>query len=430
MSEPRDPAIKLFGKTIPVAESPATRGGAPEASSSSSTTVLVEDNSNITIHDNANNSLSTDQDEGNSNKDVDEDDRDDGGPGDDGSGDDNINDENSEKDIIGETTTEAKEQDGDQSVSSDELRNSDSASGAPENPKTSSVEDDASPKVSKTEDERSDGTDSQEKTLKKPDKILPCPRCNSMDTKFCYYNNYNLSQPRHFCKSCRRYWTKGGVLRNVPVGGGCRKTKRSKQKANSAAAPAEEERMKTTTNSHSSSESSSLTATNTTAEAASAPPSNPEPKLAEPPAAAANSVLEGGSSDCGLFSEIGSLANLMAANSGGGDGSALPFEFGSISQFRLNQSLISQSWNMQKDVNPGRENDQLKAQESLMIDQTAQVDLSVLQQERSNGGGFGSLGDWQQCGDQGLFDLTNNVDQQYWSQNQWSDQDNANLYLP
>ncbi|KAG2317473.1 hypothetical protein Bca4012_068361 [Brassica carinata] len=52
---------------------------------------------------------------------------------------------------------------------------------------------------------------------------LKCPRCDSPNTKFCYYNNYNLSQPRHFCKSCRRYWTKGGALRNVPVGGGTRK---------------------------------------------------------------------------------------------------------------------------------------------------------------------------------------------------------------
>ncbi|KAK9116435.1 hypothetical protein Sjap_015382 [Stephania japonica] len=60
-----------------------------------------------------------------------------------------------------------------------------------------------------------------------PNQPLKCPRCDSLNTKFCYYNNYNLSQPRHFCKSCRRYWTKGGVLRNVPVGGGCRKTKRS-----------------------------------------------------------------------------------------------------------------------------------------------------------------------------------------------------------
>ncbi|XP_042488646.1 dof zinc finger protein DOF3.4-like [Macadamia integrifolia] len=58
---------------------------------------------------------------------------------------------------------------------------------------------------------------------------LRCPRCDSTNTKFCYYNNYNLSQPRHFCKSCRRYWTQGGTLRNIPVGGGTRKNpKRSR----------------------------------------------------------------------------------------------------------------------------------------------------------------------------------------------------------
>uniref|UniRef100_A0A0D9VVX8 Dof zinc finger protein n=1 Tax=Leersia perrieri TaxID=77586 RepID=A0A0D9VVX8_9ORYZ len=60
---------------------------------------------------------------------------------------------------------------------------------------------------------------------------LRCPRCDSPNTKFCYYNNYSLSQPRHFCKTCRRYWTKGGALRNVPVGGGCRKNKRSRSAA-------------------------------------------------------------------------------------------------------------------------------------------------------------------------------------------------------
>ncbi|KAL6979283.1 hypothetical protein U1Q18_020948 [Sarracenia purpurea var. burkii] len=58
-----------------------------------------------------------------------------------------------------------------------------------------------------------------------PEEALKCPRCDSTNTKFCYYNNYSLSQPRYFCKSCRRYWTKGGTLRNVPVGGGCRKGK-------------------------------------------------------------------------------------------------------------------------------------------------------------------------------------------------------------
>ncbi|CAN6442616.1 unnamed protein product [Victoria cruziana] len=61
-----------------------------------------------------------------------------------------------------------------------------------------------------------------------PDIALKCPRCESTNTKFCYYNNYSLSQPRHFCKTCRRYWTKGGALRNVPVGGGCRRNKRNK----------------------------------------------------------------------------------------------------------------------------------------------------------------------------------------------------------
>ncbi|KAF8403381.1 hypothetical protein HHK36_011483 [Tetracentron sinense] len=55
-----------------------------------------------------------------------------------------------------------------------------------------------------------------------------CPRCNSSNTKFCYYNNYSLTQPRYFCKGCRRYWTKGGSLRNVPVGGGYRKNRRGK----------------------------------------------------------------------------------------------------------------------------------------------------------------------------------------------------------
>ncbi|KAL0431825.1 UNVERIFIED_CONTAM: Dof zinc finger protein DOF5.7 [Sesamum radiatum] len=57
---------------------------------------------------------------------------------------------------------------------------------------------------------------------------LKCPRCDSPNTKFCYYNNYSLTQPRHFCKTCRRYWTKGGALRNVPIGGGCRKNKKMK----------------------------------------------------------------------------------------------------------------------------------------------------------------------------------------------------------
>ncbi|KAI3981235.1 hypothetical protein MKX01_041374 [Papaver californicum] len=68
--------------------------------------------------------------------------------------------------------------------------------------------------------------------LPQPEIQLKCPRCDSANTKFCYFNNYSLTQPRHFCKTCRRYWTRGGALRNVPVGGGCRRNKRT-SKSNS-----------------------------------------------------------------------------------------------------------------------------------------------------------------------------------------------------
>ncbi|KAL4585583.1 hypothetical protein LXL04_010206 [Taraxacum kok-saghyz] len=63
----------------------------------------------------------------------------------------------------------------------------------------------------------------QSKTLQ-PDP-LKCPRCESTNTKFCYYNNYNKMQPRYVCKACKRHWTEGGILRSVPIGGG-RKNKR------------------------------------------------------------------------------------------------------------------------------------------------------------------------------------------------------------
>ncbi|KAJ0259113.1 Dof zinc finger protein [Hirschfeldia incana] len=68
----------------------------------------------------------------------------------------------------------------------------------------------------------------------RPQEKLNCPRCNSTNTKFCYYNNYSLTQPRYFCKGCRRYWTEGGSLRNVPVGGSSRKNKRSSSSSSSS----------------------------------------------------------------------------------------------------------------------------------------------------------------------------------------------------
>jgi hypothetical protein len=86
-------------------------------------------------------------------------------------------------------------------------------------------EEGGSMKHKKEEEEGGHEIGSQGKTLKRPDKPAQCPRCDSLDTKFCYYNNYDINQPRHFCKNCQRYWTTGGTLRNVPIGAGRRKNK-------------------------------------------------------------------------------------------------------------------------------------------------------------------------------------------------------------
>ncbi|KAM5570996.1 dof zinc finger protein DOF5.4 [Rosa sericea] len=277
---------------------------------------------------------------------------------------------------------------------------------------------------------------------------LKCPRCDSLNTKFCYYNNYNLSQPRHFCKSCRRYWTKGGVLRNVPVGGGCRKTKRSKPKSSSSspASPPQQPNSERRASSNSSSESSSLTntATATATEAVSAPSSTssasnllniprPESKFFVSPnanfEAAGTTMLEQSAAEIGMFSDIGSFTSLITASND------VPFGFTnindiSVSPFRPNQPAGHQNqWEQQQNQN----NQELKMQEITggMLDQTAQVGLSVFQTKTNGGGGggFGSL-DWQPAGEQGLFDLPNTVDQAYWSQGQWTDQDPPSLYLP
>lgn len=80
----------------------------------------------------------------------------------------------------------------------------------------------------------------QEQIILQQQQPLKCPRCDSSNTKFCYYNNYSLSQPRHFCKACKRYWTRGGTLRKVPVGGGCRKNKRVKKTSTTTTTTASE----------------------------------------------------------------------------------------------------------------------------------------------------------------------------------------------
>ncbi|MBA0609067.1 hypothetical protein Godav_021190 [Gossypium davidsonii] len=273
---------------------------------------------------------------------------------------------------------------------------------------------------------------------------LKCPRCDSLNTKFCYYNNYNLSQPRHFCKSCRRYWTKGGVLRNVPVGGGCRKAKRSKTKPSSesttvaAAAPAQPQSQQLLdqrkANSHSSSDSSSLIAANSNvavanknnndsstggmAEAVSAVTFHSnninvsESKLYGNPN---NLVFEAGlleqGSESGIFPEIGSFTSLVTSS----NNETSSLGFGTV--------LNGQGqWQQQKMMSVGGE--EITGE---LLDQTMQVELSNLHGRSESG--FGPL-DWQGYGDQPFFDLPNDVDQSYWSQSQWSDQDHTALYLP
>ncbi|CAK9147905.1 unnamed protein product [Ilex paraguariensis] len=286
---------------------------------------------------------------------------------------------------------------------------------------------------------------------------LKCPRCDSLNTKFCYYNNYNLSQPRHFCKSCRRYWTKGGVLRNVPVGGGCRKTKRSKPKS-SDNAPRERK-----CNSHSSSESSSLTATTTaakttstpaataTTEAVSANSSNSPSTLLNfsdstrffnfqainPPSF--DQPLIDQSSDGGMFPEMGSFTSLMTSSN---DPSCLGFNIADISSYRLQENHHdavvqnhgpNQLWQnpQQKMMGATTVGEELKMQEEVtagFLDQTAEIEFSGLQNRACNGGL--AAPDWHGGVDQGLFDLSGGVDQAYWSQTQWGENDHSLNYLP
>ncbi|KAK7400907.1 hypothetical protein VNO78_12216 [Psophocarpus tetragonolobus] len=97
-----------------------------------------------------------------------------------------------------------------------------------QNPKTPSTKIETMTLKSFRNGAQSKTSTSEEKKAKQPEEALPCPRCNSMLTKFCYYNNYNTKQPRYLCKNCQRYWTDGGTIRNnMPIGAGLRKSKNS-----------------------------------------------------------------------------------------------------------------------------------------------------------------------------------------------------------
>lgn len=198
MSEPKDPAIKLFGKTIPLPEIFQSK---PSSDSSNGPT---EDDGQYQDPPQSCAPCSS-LDQSNTKEDGEERDAD--------------------EDVEGKKEIE-DEQEGACPVTSEESLNPEAMSGMNDSPKAPSIEKEGTTSNHlSTEEEQTDTSNSQEKPLKKPDKILPCPRCNSMDTKFCYYNNYNVNQPRHFCKNCQRYWTAGGTMRNVPVGAGRRKNK-------------------------------------------------------------------------------------------------------------------------------------------------------------------------------------------------------------
>ncbi|CAA2968933.1 dof zinc finger [Olea europaea subsp. europaea] len=244
---------------------------------------------------------------------------------------------------------------------------------------------------------------------------LKCPRCDSLNTKFCYYNNYNQSQPRHFCKSCRRYWTKGGILRNVPVGGGNRKTsKRSKPK---------KERK---SNSHSSSKSPSLAAAVMAATPTSAsgnigsttelgynfPESkfynvNPNPQATTTNHSFDSQPVVNQPPDIQIFTGFGSFASLE---------NMLEFNIADIftSSDPLEQASI------------------VKNPISEIMDHTVkQIDFE--EDNRMTDSGFAAALDWRtiaggggeagRCGDEGPFDFTGTVDKAYWS-------DQSLNYLP
>ncbi|KAF8402885.1 hypothetical protein HHK36_010977 [Tetracentron sinense] len=154
-----------------------------------------------------------------------------------------------------------------------------------------------------------------------PEAALKCPRCESTNTKFCYFNNYSLSQPRHFCKTCRRYWTRGGSLRNVPVGGGCRRNKRSKSSSSSSSkSPVSSERQA----GHGS--TSAIPSNSCTTDMMSHF-LHPPPQL--PFTASLHHLTDYGAGDIGL--NFGGIQPSMAATGGGGGTTAMDFQIGSNS---------------------------------------------------------------------------------------------------
>ncbi|CAI9763252.1 unnamed protein product [Fraxinus pennsylvanica] len=203
MLEVNDPKIKLFGKTIQLPEIPLVAADGVGGTDRVQSCGAAGDDSSIQDGPCSSNSIIGDITSGIYTEE-----------------------EESTKALSGQKQENSDVKDGTQPLTSDELKDSNVTPPANDNSTAPSTDNDAARmKTSKTGNDPSETSTSQEKTLKKPDKILPCPRCNSMDTKFCYFNNYNVNQPRHFCRKCQRYWTAGGTMRNMLVGAGRRKNK-------------------------------------------------------------------------------------------------------------------------------------------------------------------------------------------------------------
>ncbi|GJW14736.1 DOF zinc finger protein DOF5.4-like protein [Tanacetum coccineum] len=202
---------------------------------------------------------------------------------------------------------------------------------------------------------------------------MKCPRCESLNTKFCYYNNYNLSQPRHYCKNCRRYWTKGGVLRNVPVGGGIRKTKRS---------------------------------------------SKPKPKTKTNPNVTSSSTVEYKSSNSGHSSNASS-SHAATANTNKTDVSS-----NSTHGMMLSFNQVTNDDQITLNQSSSHDMEMFQMHQENEIQWT---DAHVKMPEMRSSSMF------MDPSDEGLFDLTGTVnDQSFWNQSQWNteDHDHQLSYLP
>lgn len=116
--------------------------------------------------------------------------------------------------------------------------------------------------------------------------------------------------------------------------------------------------------------------------------------------------------------------------------SVLGFNIGDISSYRLNEGQVvenqslKQQWNEEEKMTCTAMGNDLGMNEITagFVDQTAEIEFSCSQNRTSNGG-LAPV-DWQAGVDQGLFDLTGTVDQSYWSQTQWTDNDHHLNYLP